>query len=506
MTESRRRMLVLLVLTVLLSCGGAEQEDRRFAYDSHPAPIVVDGEITDWASVPLRHNDVGDGTGMTLERLRVAHDNNHLFLRIEVGRPISLQQRHRLTLHLDTDDDPSTGTDTLGLGADVSWTFGQRSGTVGGTAVGHAALGLHVLPTVRAEVFEMALDRGAQSDGSALFPGDRMRVAWSTTGDRLPDAAGGVGYAFTDTARIADTPTLDRPAAADLRLLSYNVKNDFERDRAAFSGPGRRASYRRILTAVRPDVVALQEVYNQTAAELGRAAEESLGLPTDWSWAKRGPDLVLGSRFPIEDTHAIAGFRQYESGAFLLNARAVWGRPLLVVVMHPPCCNDPATEDAPSRNVQRQRVVDGVAAFLRRVTRGAGPFEVPSGTPIMIVGDMNFVGDPQQPRTLRTGAIVDTTMSGPGAPPDWDDTPLLDVNPRQTGAPLHTTWTDPGSSFVPGRLDYAFVSDSVAEVVHAFVLRTSTLSDAQRAAHNLRAEDTRVASDHLPVVVDLAAP
>ena len=505
MTESRRRLLVLSVLVVLLSCGGGEQHPDRPGYESHPATIAVDGEGGDWQSVPVRHADAGDGEAVALERLWVAHDSNHLFLRIELNRAIRLQEDNQLILYLDTDDDPNTGTKALGLGADVTWTFGKRTGRVGDKAVGHATLGLHALPTVRADVFEVALDRRAQSNGIVLFPEDRLRVALSTEGDRLPDISGGVGYAFTDTARAADTPTLERPAGTDVRVLSYNAKNDFERERAAILDSTRRPHYRRILEAVRPDVVALQEIYEQTAVEAERAAEDSLGLPTDWSWAKRGPDLVLGSRFPIEEAHAIKGFRQYESGAFLLDTRAAWGRFFLVVVMHPPCCNDPATEAAPSRNVQRQRVADGVAAFLRRVRQGEGPFEVPPQTPIAVVGDMNFVGDPQQPRTLRTGEIVDTAAFGPSALPDWDKSALLDVNPPQTGAPLHTTWIDAESPFVPGRLDYAFVSDSVVDVVHSFVLRTGTLSETQRSAAGLQVDDTATASDHLPIVIDLAA-
>lgn len=502
MTECRRRIFVLSLLAVFLSCGGTD----RPAYESHPAPIAVDGEETDWRSVPVRHADAGDGEDVALERLWMAHSDQYLFLRIELSRSIRLQADNRLTLHLDTDDDPRTGTPALGMGAEVSWTFGRRSGTVGDTTVGHAALGLHVLPTVRSDVFEVALDRDSHPNGTALFSGKRLRVALATKGDRLPDAAGGVGYALTAPADSVPTPLLKRPAASDVRVLSYNAKNDFAQERAALLDPSRQPRYRRILDAVGPDVVALQEIYAQTAAEVERAAEDSLGLPGTWSWAKRGPDLVLGSRFPIEEAHAIAGFRQYESGAFLLDTRAVWDRPLLVVVMHPPCCNNPATETAPSRNAQRQQVVDGVAAFLRRVKRGTGPFAVPSGTPMVVVGDMNFVGDPQQPRTLRTGEIVDTAAFGPAAAPDWDGSSLLDVNPRQTGAPLHTTWIDPASPFLPGRLDYAFVSDSVMDVVHAFVLRTSTLTAAQRSAYGVQANDTAAASDHLPLVVDLAGP
>jgi len=137
------------------------------------------------------------------------------------------------------------------------------------------------------------------------------------------------------------------------------------------------------------------------------------------------------------------------------------------------------------------------------VKSGAGPFTVPEGTPIAILGDMNFVGDPQQAETLRTGEIVNTDRFGPPAAPDWDDSPLLDTNPRQAGAPLHATWVNPGSSFPPGRLDYAYVSNSVLEVANEYVLYTPALSGSALQDTKLDATDTNVASDHLPVVVDV---
>ncbi|PSQ68983.1 MAG: endonuclease, partial [Bacteroidetes bacterium QH_2_64_26] len=61
------------------------------------------------------------------------------------------------------------------------------------------------------------------------------------------------------------------------------------------------------------------------------------------------------------------------------------------------------------------------------------------------------------------------------------------------------------SSFPPGRLDYAFVSDSVLEVVHEFVLHTPALPEDMRSTYGLRKNDTTHASDHLPVVIDVAA-
>ena len=511
-TSLSSRFVLLVSLVVVLGCGGVDgPEDGGTArspvdgYASQPARIYVDGEGGDWSEVPVRHTDEGDGEGLGVERLWVAHSDRYLFFRIEVSRAVNLQEDNGLTLYLDTDDNPATGTTAVGLGAEATWAFGERSGRVGSTEVSHADLGFHSLPTVQSDVFEVALDRSARPAGGALLENDSLRVAVASEGDRLPDADGGVGYALTDAALSLEAPSIDRPEAAAVRILSQNSVNDFDAGRSAIFQAERRPSYERIFDAVGPDVIAFQEVYAQSADETEQVMEGTYGLADEWSWAKRGQDLVLGSRFPIEARHTIPGYEDYESGAFLLDARPALGERLIVVVMHPPCCNYPADEEEPSRNAQRQRVVDGVAAFLRRVTNGEGPFGVAAGTPIAVVGDMNFVGAAQQPRTLRTGEIVNTDTFGPAAAPDWDGTDLLDTNPRQTAAPLHTTWIDASSAFPPGRLDYAFVTDSALEVVHEFVLNTAALSAEQRSAYGLRAEDTATASDHLPVVVDVAA-
>lgn len=511
------RLCACVVLVwLLLGCGKTDRAQPRGeaavspvdGYAAQPARIFVDGEFADWESRSVRHVDTSDAAGdaLGIDRFWMAHDDRYLFVRVELNRAISLQEQNALTLHLDTDDDSTTGAQAAGVGAEVHWTFGERRGTVEGARIEHAALGLHVLPTVRADAFELALDRTARPAGQPLFPTDSLRVALSSDGDRLPDTEGGLGYVMTDPEWAREAPTPARSPDADVRVLSQNAKNNFEANRNAIFEAPRQPHYRRILDALGPDVVALQEVYDQTAAEVEQVAEETLGRADDWTWRKEGLDLVLGSRFPIVETHAISGFRRIKSGAFLLDTRSALGTPLVVVVMHPPCCNRPGEGTKPPRDEQRQRVVDGVAAFLRDVTSGTGPFDVPPQTPIAVVGDMNFVGDPQQPRTLRTGEIVHTDEVGEGKPPDWDGSALLDVNPQQTGAPLHTTWIDSTSAFAPGRLDYAYVTDSVVDVAHAFVLSTRSLPDTQRTAHGLRRNDTAAASDHLPVVIDLSAP
>jgi len=497
----------ILVAFSLLGCaddetaGSGAVRGKPPDYPSHPAPIGIDGDTADWTDVPVRNVDEEGATPVDLQRLWVAHDPQHLFLRIQLDSALALQERNSLALHLDTDDDPSTGRAVHGLGAEVTWAFGRRTGTVvrGGDTVrvGHDALGLSVLPTVWSRTFEVALDRSARPGGRALFRGDRLRVALTIDGDRLPDAEGGLGYRLSEGGEEGASPALRAPPPGSLRLLSYNVRRD------GLFDPKQQPAVGRILRAVGADVMAFQEIYDHSAAATARVVE-SLTAEADWAVEKMGRDLVVASRHPVLGVHPIPGYGGYESGAVLLDTREALGRRLLVVVMHPPCCNAGPEDGAPSRNEQRQLVADGVAAFLRDLKDGDGPFDVPANTPVAVLGDMNFVGDPQQVQTLRTGEIVHRDRFGPSAAPDWDDSALLDVNPRQTGRPLHTTWIDAGSSFPPGRLDYAFLSDSVLRAPQSFVLYTPALPDSTLAAYGLRASDTRVASDHLPLVVDIA--
>ena len=498
--------LVLLTLVTVLLAGCASPD----APEETAAPVRIDGDTSDWADASLRHTDAtGDGRALDLGRLWVENDDEHLFVQIEVGDTINLQEGNDLTLVLDTDHSATTGRSAQNLGAELTWTFGRRRGLAyasDGTGppdtLRHADLGFASLPTTRSSVFEFVLRRDARIDGRPLFTGDSVRIALQGGGDRLPDGSGGVTYALappeTSAARVS--PSLGAPEGAT-RFLSYNALfgSLFEEDP--------RPAYQRLLRAMNPDVIGFQEIYDTGADSTRQAVEAMLGAESGQTWhaAKLGLDLVTVSRFPILETHAIAGYesdeRHYQSGAFLLDATDALGGPVLYILAHPPCCN--YADATPSRDAQRQQVVDGIMAFIRDVKRGDGPFEVPENTPIVVAGDMNFVGSAQQPRTLRTGEIVNTDRFGSSAAPDWDGTDLLDTNPPQTATPLNVTWDDPESSFPPGRLDYTYLSDSVLEVVNEYVLSTAPLPDSVLTAHGLRATDTAVASDHLPVVVDV---
>jgi exonuclease III len=391
------------------------------------------------------------------------------------------------------------------LGADVVWTFGERSGRYvsesGSREIRHPALGLISAPTVTSPTFEIALRRDAEPTGRALFPGDTLRIALvdqQSNGDALPDADGGLTYRLTSAEDVsAPAPAdLERADGTAMRVMSYNVEFDglFESENES--------QFRRIFAATQPDVISLQEIYDHDAADTQERMTELAPLADGGTWhtAKAGRDLIAASRYPIRETYTIDGYQDYTSAGFVIDAQEAIGSPMLLIAAHPPCCSG----GTPPADVRRQQVADGIVAFIRDAQTEGGTLDLPANTPIVIAGDMNFVGDDQQPETLRTGEIINTDTYGASIDPDWDGSPLTDAAPRVTGWPMNFTWYDLGSSFGPGRLDYIYFTDSVLESLHSYVLFTPGLSAEERSAAGLQEQDAVEAADHLPVVVDFA--
>ena len=346
----------------------------------------------------------------------------------------------------------------------------------------------------------MAIDRQATLDGRALVTSDTLRLALvdqAPGGDRLPDASGGVAYPMGDASNLAPlaVPALTRPADSTLRVMSYNVEYGTLFEDAA------RPAYQRLFDVIQPDLIGFQEIYDRDARATQQAVEELLpsGEGAPWHSAKAGLDLVAVSRYPIRATYTIPGFEDNRSAAFVIDAQDRLGSDLLFIVMHPPCCSG----GTPSRDERRQQVVDQVLAFLRDAQTDGGTIDIPANTPVIIAGDMNFVGDDQQPFSMRTGTIVDTARFGPSFTPDWDGSNLTDAAPPVTGWPMDFTWYSPASRFVPGQLDYVYYTDSVLRAVRRYTLFTPALSAEQRDATGLQADDVLRASDHLPLVLDV---
>lgn len=457
------------------------------------APIQLDGRFEDWpAAAKLIDDPSGEtqGSGIDFTALWVANDEQRLFLRIDLANECHADEGHDVTLFFDTDRDPNTGRIESGVGAELVWNLGARSGMYHGRA-GARALDLHALeilvaPTVSDSRFEIALPRDAIVSGNRIFAGPGFDLVISDDdGDRLrlPPP----GYAFEPGSQPVTPIPLGRARPQDVRIAGYNVADD-----GLFQDP-RRESLERIFRVVDPDVWVICEAWSHGALDLAGVIEEM--LPSDpgehWSALKLDAGNGIVTRLPILGSWLV--LPESRLTAALLDLRPLHDCDLLVIANHWSCCD--ADEN-------RQEQADALIAFIRDARTAGGTIDLAPGTPILAAGDFNLVGWRRQLTTLETGDIDDEFRYGTDSPPDWDGSGFDTIEARHPEAGLAHTWRDPESGFYPGRLDYMFHTGSVSIVDRAFVLDTSELSASTLALHGLRREDTGVASDHAPVVVD----
>ncbi len=432
-----------------------------------------------------------------IKSVYAANDAHYIFLRVDFFREIALQDGNRLTLFLDTDGDPETGTPVNGMGADFYWNLGEKKGA---RIIGkkeqeatHWELGLVSAPTVTATSFEFSIDR-RKTD----FPGKSIKFFLAESGDkgyRFPQPPGGLAYEISESElpRSLAPLTLEKDHEKHLRILTWNVYEDGLFD--AKRGP----SFGRLLRAVKPDVIGFQEVDNHDAWETLKIVQKL--LPEEqrpWFAKKFPPDLVFLSHYPILQSFVIEGSEKGQTnGAVLLEFPVAPVGKILMLIANPPCCG---------ADRGRQFEADAMMDFIRGAKEPGGIIELPENTPIFITGDMDFVGDSQQPRTLKTGEIVNSETFGTPFKPDWDGTNFTDLRPRHTHEPLFYTYFDKTGPYLPGRLDYIVYSDTVIKAMKAFVLSTPSMPAEFLNYYGLEANDTTVASDHLPMVGNFVFP
>ena len=474
--------------------------------------ILLDEDFSDWQDVPIAHSDVfGDHGNSNIDfgDLWISNDDAYLFFRLEVGVEINLQNNNEVTLFLDTDNNSSTGLSVDGIGAEIVYNLGARAGNVyvngNNTVINHIDISLVTLPTVTSDQFEMAVSRNLNFFGQNIYQGDIVRVLFKNdinNADQIPNGQGGIAYTF-DNGPDDSLPaySIDQSPDSQLRIMSYNVLFDnlFENN---LQDP-----YERIIKSIGADIIGFQEIYDHSSAETASKVESfsPLGNGEQWYHSKIQPDIIAVSRFPILESHLIPVniFSTEGNGAFLIDLDPTTNTKLLLIVAHTPCCDN---------DVDRQLEIDAIMAFIRNAKDGTGPIMLSQNDPIVLIGDMNLVGENQQQTTLITGDIVNQSTYGPSFSPDWDDTDLEDAKPLASNLPLAFTWYRESSSFSPGRLDYILYTGSVLDLKNTFSLFTPGLSSGELLEHGLSLNDAILASDHLPLVGDfelaitLAAP
>jgi endonuclease/exonuclease/phosphatase family metal-dependent hydrolase len=465
-----------------------------FLHSGHP--ICIDGLFNDWGNVPVAYQDIdNDHVDADYSTLKITYDSEFLFIYINFHENEYLMQNwNDFHLYIDSDNDQSTGNLIRGVGADLIWSFGGRSGKqyINGqeSTVYQNDLTLRIAPTVTSSEFEIAIARGSSpltlNNQQIMTQG---KIVFSEleggTGDFIPDELGGVSFSIGEDFIIGPEPiTIERLNESDLRVVSYNTLNEGILD------SDRQDHFKRILQTIDPDIIALQE--HSDWDEIHDIIQ-SWFPQEQWyaSWTYR--DLVILSRFQIiHDANIISSERTM---AALLDTEDELGKNLLIFNSHLSCCDN---------DEGRQEQVDEFSSVWRNwVQNGNGPFELEYGTPFIHLGDFNYVGYNQQVETIKSGDIINENDFGVDFLPDWDSTAIIDLFSRQTHKRMGYTWRNDGSSFNPGKLDYIFYSDASIDTGKHYILNTLAIDQTDLDNYNLQLDDTQEASDHLPLVFDI---
>ncbi len=300
---------------------------------------------------------------------------------------------------------------------------------------------------------------------------------------------------------------VDRDRATDLRVLSYNI---YQSSIFADTNSTQAAKFARVVQALQPDVLNLQEIYDYTAGETASLMNSILPLGNGATWyALQSYDNVLVSKYPLTMTATDANPEPSATSyamALVNLPDEQFSTDFYFMDSHFKCCGSTGS----SEDQKRQQQADALVNWMRDAKSAGGHVNLPAGTPMAVVGDLNIVGSQQPLSTLITGNIMNEGTYGPDSPPDWDGTSLADAHSLQnvTG-PDDYTWRNDDSNYSRSRLDYILYTDSVVGIANHFVLNTVSMTAAERTATGLQSNDVTITSsnyDHLPVVVDFRFP
>jgi len=462
---------------------------------SQSQAIFLDGRTDDWSQLsPTYIDSQNEGGTYDFKYFSATNDENFLYLKMKVTPFLKLLENNLISVYIDGDNNSSTGFQINGIGAELRFGFGYRNGFnyyTNSTAT-HSSLKFRSLPTVTDTVFEMAIGRqqippAGGSGTIRIFFADN-----SSSGDRMPDNGLTFSYTFDNTPTAPLTPVeINREDTTLLRVMNWNTLED------GLTDPSREQSYRRILQAVRPDIIGFNEVWDATATEIQNKLNSMIPIQNgSWNTIKLDAGNVIASRYPVLQSWIVYSGQRIT--ASLIDVPDRFGKDFLVINCHYKCCGG-ASNDA-----TRQRETDATIAFLLDAKSPGGVITLPQNTPYVIMGDLNLVGERQQLKTLLTGEIINTQLFGNGAKPDWDNTDLEDLISMQSDKRTAYTWRDDPGSYPPSRLDFQIYSNSAVNVEKSFVIQTEIMSQARLNLYGFLQNDTKTASDHFPKVSDIS--
>jgi hypothetical protein len=369
-------------------------------------------------------------------------------------------------------------------------------------------LGVVALPTWSATRFELRIARSGTFDGVARL-GNTVRArlvfeASNGTVTALPSAH----YAFS-TPRVPNTNTnlvsaIPSKATGAVRVAQWNVSE------GSFRSP---ANHAKLLAAVEPDVVLLDEAHAETSnstladffarpelAALGRwrfvysrsGGRQHAVVATRDRGIRQAAAMVrveypAGALDRVRATVPPAAQHLFDiEAAAQLSSTGAWitigGIETLFVPLD-------LQSGGFFRNAQDQLRVLQSGAIRAQLQREMAAHAKPSA--LVIAGDFNAIGSYESIHLLQQGLDV-----------DGSDLALSDS--WRLGERTLVTWTDPGvGQFLPGRLDLTLYSDAVFERTGGFAFSSVDLTSAFAATLGITRETSAQTADHLIMVTDL---
>ena len=443
---------------------------------------VVDGRFDDWPASENRET-------WTVQS-HVDDKSILLFLQQPGPGTVFQQLDGTLRLGLDVDDDIETGSPDKGLvGCDLIFEMspeknGRRRGGV--TAILWNPDGFR-------------LEKSPYNFGFVLAPSTASRrheiridrTALTRSGDSIPAVLQPEPELFIEH-RIDVPATRPEPVSGSsipgksndvARVISWNIE---------YGGILKRSDQvLSILQALKPDILLLQEIENDQPIDEWKRLLDNIEDGDDWTLAvnRNTGNLrsAVATRLPAEKvdqfdrvTRSDDADRTIRAAALLINLGG--GHRTLAISVHLKCCGGLNGPEDMARISEMLSIREAIESTTQS--------HQPAG--LLIGGDLNLVASPIPLDILRLNG---QSLLGPHASGDLDVASPLHLDGRDA-----YTWYNAESSFTPGRLDYVLTGGDLKQI-GGFIFDSSDLDVMQMG--DLTKDATEVASDHLPVVVDV---
>jgi endonuclease/exonuclease/phosphatase family metal-dependent hydrolase len=514
--QSTRRRVGLGLVVLTAACSPAEPT---------PEPVLLDGLFNEWSGAATILEDPRDApeSAIDIGSILGLDEPGWLYLSFELGREVNVQSLPgTLELLFDVDADAATGgrlhaMDGVDLVLEISQT---EAPLVPGRGAGFAligvdadgtkrpavryALGVTAAPSWAASRIELRLSRRG-AGGLPAFASDlRFKAAYVGQGS-VEDETDVGEYSFVTAAGSPALTSADARLAkpeGSVRVAQWNVASEsFVQNAEDFA---------RVLAAIEPDVILLDEVTGSITPDASRAffALEPLSGLGAWQFVLgasggrqrtvvaardreiRPAESMETVRYPEGALEALGGAIPPDFGRLLeleaargISSTGAWvevgGREVLFVPVDLQSQGWTGSPHDQLRTLQARTVNEYVLAELGG-----------RSAPVVIGGDLNLVGSRDPLLALIAGL-------------DMDRSDLTPVDAERLGERTYATWRNPRGLFAPGRLDFLLVPGSAASVATSSVFTTEDLGEETLVRLGLERDLSVSISDHLVVVADL---